>query len=102
MTAEAWPDLSGTIEVELGPTDLRADATVVLATQSLASRKVRGHMLIPNELLADTAIPVGSVLQASLDRVFRPWRYPDPNPFPIIDLFPRFTRLGRWLRRRMP
>jgi hypothetical protein len=52
---------------------------------------------------ARDAAPVGAVvndlLARSVDRWLRPWRYPDPNPFPTIVLFPRLARLATWFHR---
>ena len=78
------------------------DQSAVRFDQSFASgRKVVGYLPVTPELLADAAAYQG-VLDAQLDRVFRPWRYPDRNPFPVIDLFPRWTRITRWLQRLSP
>lgn len=39
------------------------------------------------------------ILFRAMDRHFRPWLYPKPIPFPAFDLFPRWTRFMRWVRR---
>ena len=39
------------------------------------------------------AIDDGRYVQELVDRISRPWAYPDRHHFPAIDLFPRWTRI---------
>ena len=84
--------MTGEIEGRIVEARFDRDEMAAVFKQSFTSgRKVVGYMQIPAELPADAAA-YNQVIDAQLDRTFRPWRYPDPNPFPVIDLSPRWTR----------
>lgn len=62
-------------------------------------RKVAAWLPVSHEMVADVA-GLGSSLDELVDRVFRPWRYPDrPFAFEVV-LFPRVERLAAWIRSR--
>lgn len=92
--------LPGTIKVDTAEDPYR-DLTAVRVTQQLVTHKLAAHVCVPTELLADSAIPIQQLLADQFDRVLRPWRYPDRNPMPVIDLFPRLTTAKRWLTRHL-
>lgn len=92
--------MAGEIESWVVESDgfMRDEVTVVSEQRFASGRKVVGYLPIPHELMADAAALDG-LMAHQLDRVFRPWLHPDCNPFPVIDLFPRWTRLGAFLGR---
>lgn len=97
------PDLAGDIRVRQHDRFDRRDTVAFRVDQQLASRQFTAYLSVPTELLADAAAARGvpDVVVAAMDRRLRPWRYPDPNPYPTIDLFPTWTRLQRWAKRRL-
>lgn len=54
---------------------------------------------VSRRLIEDRAAAgdIQTYLEASFDRHLRPWKYPDRNPFPRIELYPRLDRLAAWL-----
>lgn len=99
-----WPDLSG--RLTLRTSDVHADfftrnQVAVLVEQDLRPQGPMraGLVPLPRAVLDDPAFDLGELLRASLDHVFRPWRFPDPDPFPkpMTVLFPRLTA---WWRAR--
>ncbi len=103
-----FPDLPH-VRIESRPATEFHDNATVLATvlhvrQDFAGTsdersQLHAHLAIPDELLADSGVSVAAMLEGMLDRTFRPWRYPDPNPMPTLVLFPRVAQLERrWYR----
>lgn len=85
-----FPDMPG-ITVTVTPW-LVAGSQAVEVTQTLVSARpgesvVRwAKTVIPDEVLEDSAVPVAAMLEDQMGRAFRPWLYPDPNPFaPAVD-----------------
>ena len=58
--------------------------------------KVGAYTVVSRGFIEDAGMAgIHRVINAQLDRYFRPWLYADRNPMPVIDLFPRWTRLER-------
>lgn len=57
---------------------------------------------LPGRILEDPAMhrAAAAVVNEAIDSNLRPWRRPDPAPFPAFDVFPLAARLWRSLRRR--
>jgi hypothetical protein len=64
------------------------------------ARKLAGYLPVTDELMADAGA-VAQAVTAGLDRLLNPWRYPDPNPMPMLVLFPRLERLAGWYQRTL-
>lgn len=73
------------------------NTTAVRITQQLDARKLAGHVVVTDEMLADSRI-TAVTLEAVFDKTFRPWRYPDRNPMPQFVLYPRLDAMQRALR----
>lgn len=69
----------------------QSNLVAVRATEQLPVHKIGGMVVVSSEFVADAALHPQDFVLRRLDRVFNPWRYPDRNPFPVIDLFPRLT-----------
>lgn len=87
-----WPGVS-----ERVVTDEIHDRDIVLVEQRLPTRKIAGWVPVSPGVLGD-AVATRTIVESGLDRIFRPWRYPDGNPMPSIDLFPWASRIARRLR----
>ena len=69
--------------------------------------KVAGYVPVTRQVLEDAA-HAGAGLEEAFDRHLHPWRYPDANPMPYVDVFPRISRIAvtprrlvdEWLLRR--
>lgn len=109
MIGELFPGLVGHLRIMV------ADSHGDLFTRNLCAVVVElswpdpdgppiraGWFSVSRTLLEEIA-PGGEILPdlifASLDPVFRPWCYPDPGPFPLLDLFPRVTRMSEFAAR---
>lgn len=74
------------------------DRLVLFAEQRLGRGAHYGAWIdVPAEVRGDPAV-LESLTTLVLGRLAR-WTRPDPNPFPVFDLFPRASRLLRWVRR---
>jgi hypothetical protein len=64
--------------------------------QRLGTAYLAGIATLPTEMVDEISDPglLAQIVEAILEHVFRPWRYPDPNPMPRLVLFPRLRRLG--------
>lgn len=90
-------------DVEIRVSDQHADAfipnqAVVLAEVPFGARRLAGWVPVSRAVL-DDAVLLHQVVDIGMDRVFRPWRYPDRNPFPTFEPFPRLARVATALRR---
>lgn len=95
-----FPDLPGDWTVKIGaPADYFVrNLEVVLLEQDLGRHGRRaGWLALSPQQFADLE-PDGDrlldALEHSLDRIFRPWRYPDPD-WPELVLWRRLRRLER-------
>lgn len=86
------------IEASTTP-NLFNNTTAVRITQQLTARKLAGHVVVTDEMLADRDI-LALALEAMFDRQFRPWRFPDRNPMPRFVLFPRLDAIARRIKRK--
>ena len=73
-----------------------AGLVVLRVEQDLGDVRYGGWVPLAIEALDDPPIRTYA-LQRAVDAL-RPWRRPDPAPFPALDLFPRATAARRWLR----
>ncbi len=64
------------------------------ANTSIDAVKIGPTIPVSSELLEDAP---GELL----DRVFRPWKFPDRGRWPSFVLFPRLDRARRWLHERL-
>jgi hypothetical protein len=64
--------------------------------QRLGTHYLAGIATLPTEMVDEISDPglLAQIVEACLEHIFRPWRYPDPNPMPHLVLFPRLRRLG--------
>src|SRR5215216_923514 len=99
-----FPDLPGRFTMERSNTSsLPYSGTAVRVvgdygpTAPTTIRKTAAMVMVTDELL-DDGPAVSAVLQHVADRWFRPWKYPDRNPMPVMDLFPRLTTAEMVLR----
>lgn len=86
-------DPEGTIETA-SPDIMRPDLVHVRGVDRYGPAVKRGAFIpVSAELLRDSAIDVMPLIERDIDRLLRPWNYPDRYAFPRIDLFPRWQRL---------
>ena len=55
-----------------------------------------GYVPMSAELMADSR----GMMDRLLDRMFRPWKFADPNPMPYFDWWPQATRLAEFVTGR--
>jgi hypothetical protein len=77
-----------------------AGSDVVLVEQRIEPGvKYAAWCQVSTQVMQD-AKALSAVVDRAIDRWLRPWKYADPCPLPTFDLFPRLSRLARWVRRR--
>ena len=88
-------ELAGDVDYKLVAGRFMGTA-VIVAEQDLGDARYAGWAEVRVHALSDPPM-VNYAMQGAID-CLRPWRRPDPAPFPTLDLFPRATAARRWLR----
>lgn len=96
MIESFWPDVAGPVEVSLaeGPYDFftRNLVAVLVQQRFRDDYVVAGWIAVTRDVFAEGADWKLMVADA-LERIFRPWAWPDKNIMPTMDLFPRTARM---------
>lgn len=93
MLADALANLPGDVSLQVSDHHAFHDGPpVVLVEQDLGPGVRYATWLPVTQEVLDDAVEVRGYVQRSVDRWLRPWLFPDPNPFPAVDLFPRWNR----------
>lgn len=91
-------DLPGEVRIEQHSDFMHGLEMVQITHRLQPTVKYAGHILVTRSVLED-AVVLQDLLELAVDRRLRPWKFPDRNPMPYIDLFPRLTRAARSLKR---
>lgn len=74
------------------------DYTILRVEQRLASHRVAARIPVSRQMLDDSSFDLTPLLAARMDRVFRPWLYPDRPAMALeFDWFPRLRRMRQRL-----